>query len=61
MCVTSFLCYAMLWSVFFYVLGAPNASGIRSMLNLRLLMYMIGTPGIFLIFLLRSLSQVATM
>ena len=28
-----------------YVLGAPKASGILSMEYLRLLMYMMGTPG----------------
>jgi len=42
-------------------LGAPYASGILSMLYLWLLRNMMGTPGIFRILLLRSLSQVATM
>ena len=46
-----------------YVLGAPPiaASGSRSMEYLCSLMYMMGTPGTFLILLLRSRSQVATM
>ncbi len=44
-----------------YVLGAPKASGIRSMLYFLLLMNMIGTPGILRIFRFKSLSQVATM
>lgn len=42
-------------------LGAPKASGMRSMVNLRWEMYMMGTPGIFRMRRLRSLSQVATM
>lgn len=42
-------------------LGAPNASGILSTVYRWLLMYMAGTPGIFLIRPLSSLSHVATM
>ena len=41
--------------------GAPKASTIRSMVYLCCDMNMMGTPGIFLILLLKSLSQVATM
>ena len=43
-----------------YKRGAPKASGILSIEYLRLATYIIGTPGIFLSLLLRSLSQVAT-
>jgi hypothetical protein len=44
-----------------YNRGAPKASGILSMLYFRLATYMMGTPGIFLSLLFKSLSQVATM
>jgi len=44
-----------------YCLGAPKASGMRSIVNLRCEMYMIGTPGILRMRRLRSLSHVATM
>lgn len=43
-----------------YHFGAPYASAMRSMVYLCDMIYIIGTPGTFLILLLRSLSQVAT-
>jgi len=43
-----------------HILGAPKASGIRSIVYLRAAIYMRGTPGIFRMRCLSSLSQVAT-
>ena len=43
-----------------YCRGAPNASGIRSIVYLRFAMYIIGTPGTLRILRLRSRSHVAT-
>jgi len=47
--------------IYYNHLGAPNASGILSIVYLWLCRYITGTPGIFLILRFKSLSQVATM